>query len=149
MPNLLWLWVVRAFLLTGNFSFKGFEVGCSQTTKAVRWNLSSQPFKVVGGGLFIATWQPDLICPKWPWVTKELTHVPTVGFRTHTATFTWATSKADLFDSGQDFLSKSSLEDIGFEFGITSVILTGSLRPHLTVRWFLWHNMNEIKLRRI
>ena len=35
------------------------------------------------GGLFIATGQPDLICPKWPWVIKELTRVTTERFQMH------------------------------------------------------------------
>ena len=49
-------------------------------------NSEQPPIYGVGGGLFIATRQPDLICPKWPWVTKELTRVSTVTFRTLMAT---------------------------------------------------------------
>ena len=49
-------------------------------------NSEQPPIYGVGGGLFLATRQPDLICSKWPWVTKELTRVPTVRFQTHTAT---------------------------------------------------------------
>ena len=46
-------------------------------------NSEQPPIYGVGGGLFIATRQSDLICPKWPWVTKELTRVPIVRFQTH------------------------------------------------------------------
>ena len=47
--------------------------------------------------------------------------------------FTWATSKADLSDSGQDSLSQSSLEDIGFWF-----------RHHFSHSdWFSWTPLNS------
>ena len=85
MPNSLWLWVVRALSLQGILSQR-LRGGLLSNDKSRILTLSSQPFMVVGGGLFIATWQPNLICPKWPWVTKELTCVPTVRFQTHTAT---------------------------------------------------------------
>ena len=83
MPNTLWLWVVRTLSSQGILSQR-LRGGLLSNDKSRTLNLSSQPFMVVGGGLFIATWQPDLICPKWPWVTKELTCVPTVRFQTHT-----------------------------------------------------------------
>ena len=85
MPNSLWLWVVRALSSQGILSQR-LRGGLLSNDKSRTLNLSSQPFMVVGGGLFIATRQPDLICPKWPWVTKELTSVPTVRFQTHTTT---------------------------------------------------------------
>src|SRR3954465_11426131 len=85
MPNTLWLWVF------GLCPRKDFSL-----SKASRWvalkrqkpctNSEQPPIYGVGGGLFIATRQPDLICPKWPWVTKELTRVPTVRFQTHATT---------------------------------------------------------------
>jgi len=74
----------------------GFVLARISLSKASRWvalkqqkpctNSEQPPIYGVGGGLFIATRQPDLICPKWPWVTKELTRVPTVRFQTHTTT---------------------------------------------------------------
>ena len=80
MPNSLWLWVVRALSSQGILSQR-LRGGLLSNDKSRTLTLSSQPFMVVGGGLFIATRQPDLICPKWPWVTKELTRVPTVRFQ--------------------------------------------------------------------
>ena len=86
MPNSLWLWVVRALSSQGILSQR-LRGGLLSNDKSRTLTLSSQPFMVVGGGLFIATRQPDLICPKWPWVTKELTRVPTVRFQTHMTTY--------------------------------------------------------------
>ena len=71
MPNTLWLWVFRALSSQGILSQR-LRGGLLLNDKSRILNLSSQPFMVVGGGLFIATRQPDLICPKWPWGTKEL-----------------------------------------------------------------------------
>ena len=83
MPNTLWLWVFRALSSQG-FLSQRLRDGLLSNDKSRALTLSSQPFMVVGGGLFIATRQPDLICPKWPLVTKELTRVPMVRFQTHT-----------------------------------------------------------------
>ena len=85
MPNTLWLWVVRTLSSQGILSQR-LRGGLLSNDNSRTLTLSSQPFMVVGGGLFIATRQPDLICPKWPLVTKELTRVPTVRFQTHTTT---------------------------------------------------------------
>ena len=92
MPNSLWLWVVRALSSQGILSQR-LRGGLLSNDKSRTLTLSSQPFMVVGGGLFIATRQPDLVCPKWPWVTKELTRVPTVRFQTHTAPLLWLQAK--------------------------------------------------------
>ena len=142
MPNFLWLWVVRALSSQGILSQR-LRGGLLSDDKSRTLTLSSQPFMVVGGGLFIATRQPDLICPKWPWVTKELTRVPTVRFQTHTATLLGLQAK--LTCPTLDKIRSHSLHSKTYVFGlgITSVILTGSLGPHLTVRWFLWLNKEE------
>ena len=84
MPNTLWLWVFRALSSQG-FLSQRLRGGLLSNDKS-RALKSEQPTVYgCGGGLFIATRQPDLICPKWPWVTKELTRVPTVRFQTHAA----------------------------------------------------------------
>ena len=79
MPNTLWLWVFRA-LSSQWFLSQRLRGGLLSNDKSRTLTLSSQPFVVVAGGIFIATRPPGLICPKWPSVTKELTHVPTVRF---------------------------------------------------------------------
>ena len=86
MPNTLWLWVF------GLCPRKDFSLSNASRWVALKWqkpctNSEQPPIYGVGGGLFIATRQPDLICPKWPWVTKELTRVPTVRFQTHMTTY--------------------------------------------------------------
>ena len=142
MPNTLWLWVFRALSSQGILSQR-LRGGLLSNDKSRTLNLSSQPFMVVGGGLFIATWQPDLICPKWPWVTKELTRVPTVRFQTHTATLLGLQAKltCPTFDKIRQVFTRRHR----FCLSITLVILTGSLGPHLTVWWFLWLNKEEKK----
>ena len=80
MPNTLWLWVFRALSSQGILSQR-LRGGLLSNNKIRTLTLSSQPFMVVGGGLFIATGQPDLVCPKWPWVTKELTRVQRSDFK--------------------------------------------------------------------
>ena len=86
MPNTLWLWVF-GLCPRNDFSL----------SNALRWvalkrqksctNSEQPPIYGVGGGLFIATRQPDLICPKWPWVTKEPTCVQRSDFK-HTRQLT-------------------------------------------------------------
>ena len=148
MPNSLWLWVVRALSSQGILSQR-LRGGLLSNDKSRTLNLSSQPFMVVGGGLFIATWQPDLICPKWPWVTKELTRVSMVRFQTLMATLLGLQAKltCPALDKIRSHCLHSKTQVFGL--GITSVILTGSLGPHLTVRWFLWLNTKEKELRKI
>ena len=85
MPNTLWLWVFRALSSQGSLS-QGLRRWVALKRQKTCTNSEQPPIYGVGGRLFIATRQPDLICPKWPWVTKELTRVPTVRFQTHTAT---------------------------------------------------------------
>ena len=70
MPNTLWLWVVRALSSQGILSQR-LQGGLLSNDKSRTLTLSSQPFMVVGGGLFIATRQPDLICSKWPWSLRN------------------------------------------------------------------------------
>ena len=60
MPNTLWLWVVRALSSQGILSQR-LRGGLLSNDKSLTLTLSSQPFMVVGGGLFIATRQPDLV----------------------------------------------------------------------------------------
>ena len=66
-------WMLRTRRLTGwrmhspqvqGILSQRLRGGLLSNNKSCTLNLSSQPFMVVGGGLFIATWQPDLICPK-------------------------------------------------------------------------------------
>ena len=80
MPNTLWLWVFRALSSQGILSQR-LRGGLLSNDKSRTLTPSNQPIYGVGGGLFIATRQPDLICPKWPWVTKELTRVPMSDFK--------------------------------------------------------------------
>ena len=147
MPNSLWLWVVRALSSQGILSQR-LRGGLLSNDKICTLNLSSQPFMVVGGGLFIATWQPDLICPKWPWVTKELTRVPTVRFQL-TRQLYLGYKQSWLVRLWTRFALIVFTQRHRFWLSITSVILTGSLGPHLTVRWFLWLNNTEKELWKI
>ena len=54
MPNTLWLWVFRALSSQGIISQR-LRGGLLSNDKSRALNLSSQPFMVVGGGLFLAT----------------------------------------------------------------------------------------------
>ena len=85
MPNTLWLWVF-GLCPRKDFSLSNASRWVALKQQKPYSNSEQPPIYGVGGGLFIATRQPDLICPKWPWVTKELTRVPTVRFQTHTTT---------------------------------------------------------------
>ena len=146
MPNVLWLWVVRAFLLTRNFLSKASRWVALKRQKPCT-NSEQPPIYGVRGGIFIDRRQPGLICPKWPWVTKELTCVPTVRFQTHTTTLLGLQAK--LTCPTLDKIRQVFTRRHRFCLSITSVILTGSLGPHLTVRWFLWLNTKEKELRKI
>ena len=142
MPNTLWLWVVRALSSQGILSQR-LRGGLLSNDKS-RALKSEQPTVYgCGGGLFIATWQPDLICPKWPWVTKELTRVPTVRFQTHTATLLGLQAK--LTHPALDKICSHCLRSKTYDFGWASLqsLWLCSLGPHLTVRWFLWLNKEE------
>ena len=131
MPNSLWLWVVRALSSQGILSQR-LRGGLLSNDKSRTLTLSSQPFMVVGGGLFIATRQPDLICPKWPWVTKELTRVPTVRFQTHTATLLGLQAK----------LTYPTLDKIAFiVFAQRHRILIKHHFSHSD--WFSWTPLNS------
>ena len=141
MPNTLWLWVVRALSSQGILSQR-LRGGLLSNDKSRTLTLSSQPFMVVGGGLFIATRQPDLICPKWPWVTKELTRVQRSDFK-HTRQLYLGYKQSWLVRLWTRFALIVFTRRHRFWLSITSVILTGSLGPHLTVRWFLWLNKEE------
>ena len=147
MPNTLWLWVFRALSSQGIISQR-LRGGLLSNDKSRALTLSSQPFMVVRGGLFIATRQPNLICLKWPCVTKVLTRVPTVRFLTHTTTLLGLQANW-LIQLWIRFALIVFTRRHRFWLGITSVILTGSLGPHLTVRWFLWLNEEEKELRKI
>ena len=142
MPNLLWLWMVRAFSSLGIFSQR-LRGGLLSNDKSRVLTLSSQLFMVVGGGLFIATGQPELICPKWPWVTKELTRVPTVRFQTHTTTLLGLQAK--LTHPALDKICSHCLRSKTYDLSWASLqsLWLSSLGPHLTVRWFLWLNTEE------
>ena len=85
MPNTLWLWVF-GLCPRKDFSLSNASRWVALKRQKPCTNSEQPPIYGVGGGLFIATRQPDLICPKWPWVTKELTRVPTVRFQTQAAT---------------------------------------------------------------
>ena len=144
MPNTLWLWVFWALSSQGSLSL-------SQRLR--RWvalkrqkpciNSEHPPIYGVGGGLFIATRQPDLICPKWSWVNKELTRVPTVRFQNHVAA--WLGLQVKLTHPARDKICSHCLRSKTYDFGWAShqSLWLCSLGPHLTVRRFLWLNKEE------
>ena len=140
MPNTLWLWVFRALSSQGILSQRLWG-GFLSNDKSRTLNLSSQPFMVVGSGLFIDTRQPDLICLKWPLVTKELTCVPTVFKHTRQL----------YLDYKQSWLIQLWTRFALIVFTRRHRILVkhhfshsdGSLGPHLTVWWFLWLNKEK------
>ena len=141
MPNTLWLWVF-GLCPRKDFSLSNASRWVALKRQKPYTNSEQPPIYGVGGGLFIATRQPDLICPKWPWVTKELTRVPTVRFQTHTATLIGLQAKLThptLHKICSHFLHSKK----GFSLSVTSVIWLSSLGPHLTVQWFLWLNKEE------
>jgi hypothetical protein len=80
MPNTLWLWVFLALSSQGSLSQMLWRWVALKRQKMCT-NSEQPPIYGVGGGLFIARRQPDLICPKWPWVTKELTCVQRSDFK--------------------------------------------------------------------
>ena len=142
MPNTLWLWVF------GLCPRKDFSLSNASRWVALKWqkpctNSEQPPIYGVGGGLFIATRQPDLICPKWPWVTKELTRVPMVRFQTHTAA--WLGLQVKLTHLALDKICSHCLRSKTWDLGWASLqsLWLSSLGPHLTVRWFLWLNKEE------
>ena len=148
MPNSLWLWVVRALSSQGILSQR-LRGGLLSNDKSRTLNLSSQPFMVVGGGLFIATRQPDLIFRNDPGSLRnwhvfqrsdfKLTRQLYLGYKQSWLVRLWTRFALIVFTRRHRFC-----------LSITSVILTGSLGPHLTVRWFLWLNKEEEKeLRKI
>ena len=63
MPNTLWLWVFWALSSQGFLSQMLRRWVALKRQKSFT-NSEQPPIYGVGGGLFIATRQPDLICPK-------------------------------------------------------------------------------------
>ena len=63
MPNTLWLRVVRDLSSQGIISQR-LRGGLLSNDKIRALKSEQPPVYGCGGGLFIATWQPDLICPK-------------------------------------------------------------------------------------
>ena len=63
MQNTLWALGGLGFVLTRILSLKGFGGGLLSNDKSLS-NSEQPPIYGVGGGLFIATGQPDLICLK-------------------------------------------------------------------------------------
>ena len=84
MPNTLWALGGLGFVLARILSQMLRRWVALKRQKPCT-NSEQPPIYGVGGGLFIDTGQPDQICPKWPWVTKELTRVTIVRFQTHVA----------------------------------------------------------------
>jgi len=67
-------------------------------------------------------------------------------FKDSCGNITWDTSNADSTNSGRDFLSLSSLEDIGVWVEHHVSFWLRSHQTNLTVRWFLWLKKEETKL---
>ena len=147
MPNTLWLWVFRALSSQGILSQR-LRGGLLSNDKSRTLTLSSQPFMVVGGGLFIATRQPTWFVRNDPRSLRnwhvfqrpdfKLTRQLYLGYKQSWLVRLWTRFALIVFTRRHRFW-----------LSITSVILTGSLGPHLTVRWFLWLNTKEKELRKI
>ena len=63
MPNTLWLWVFE-LCPRKDFSLSNASRWVALKRQKPYTNSEQPPIYGVGGGLFIATRQPDLICPK-------------------------------------------------------------------------------------
>ena len=143
MPNTLWLWVFWALSSQGSLSQRLRSWVALKRQKPCT-NSKQSLIYGVGGGLFIAKWQPDLIYPKWPRATKEPTRVQRSNFK-HTRQLGLGYKQSWLIQLWIRFALIVFAQRHRIWLSITSVIWLCSLGSHLTVRWFLWLNKEEKK----
>ena len=141
MPNTLWLWVFWALSSQGSLSQKLRRWIALKRRKSCT-NSEQPPIYGVVGRLFIAKWQPDLICPKWPWVNKEPTHVQRSDFN-HTRQLGLGYKQSWLIQLWIRFALIVFARRHRIWLSITSVIWLCLLGPHLRVWWFLWLKKEE------